>query len=84
LEDLDEFDIGFRFFKKYWNKGYATESARACLDLGFEKFGMKTIIGRARKENTASIHVLEKLGLTFTHEYEEDGENWVSYSIDHI
>ena len=26
--DKDEIDLGFRFYKKHWNKGYATESAR--------------------------------------------------------
>ena len=83
-EDLDEHDIGFRFFKKHWNSGYATESAAACLKIGFEKFGMKTIVGRARVENVASVRVLEKLGLTYSKSYEEDGENWVVYTIDHV
>lgn len=78
-EDLDEFDIGFRFFKKYWNCGYASESAEACLKLGFEQFNMPEIVGRARKENGASIRVLEKLGLVFRNEYEEDGEQWKIY-----
>ena len=27
--DLNEYDIGFRFFKRHWNKGYATEAAQA-------------------------------------------------------
>ncbi len=83
-EDKDEFDIGFRFFKKYWNAGYATESAAACLKIGFEKFDMKTIVGKARKENLASIRVLEKLGLSYSISYEEDGENWEVYSIAHV
>ena len=61
--DLDEIDIGFRFFKEYWNKGYATESAKACIDLGFQKFQMEYIVGRSRQENTASINVLKKIGL---------------------
>lgn len=61
----NEHDIGFRFFKKYWGKGYATESAQACLDLGFNKFNMPFIVGRAAKENLASIHVLKKIGLTY-------------------
>lgn len=83
-EDADEYDIGFRFFKKHWNSGYATESAAACLKIGFEKFGMKTIVGRARVENLASVRVLEKLGLSFSKTVEENGEAWVVYSIDHV
>ena len=58
-------DIGFRFFKKEWGKGYATEAAKACLVYGFEYLNLKEIIGRAAKENIASVRVLEKLGMEF-------------------
>lgn len=63
---LNETDIGFRFFKTYWNNGYATESASACLRYGFEKLKMTEIVGRAMHENHASIAVLEKIGLKYT------------------
>ena len=66
--DIDEYDIGFRFFKKYWNKGYATESALASIDVGFNRLKIATITGRAMIRNTASIRVLEKIGLSL---YEE-------------
>lgn len=81
-ESLDEFDIGFRFFRKYWNKGYATESAKLCLNLGFNKHGMKTIFGRAVKENTASIKVLEKIGMSFYESREFHGHQGVIYKIE--
>jgi RimJ/RimL family protein N-acetyltransferase len=58
-------DIGFRFFKKYWGQGFATESAKICLKYGFEQLDLKEIIGRAADENLASIHVLKKLGMKF-------------------
>ncbi|MDG4945866.1 GNAT family N-acetyltransferase [Weeksellaceae bacterium KMM 9713] len=74
-KDLDETDIGFRFFEEKWNKGYATESARACIEFGFEKLNLKTIIGRAMKENIASIKVLEKIGLQFVKEFDFDKLN---------
>ncbi len=62
---LNEHDIGFRFFKKHWNKGYATEAATACLDAGFNRFGMKQIVGRVMPENKASIRVLIKSAWSF-------------------
>ena len=46
----NETDIGFRFFKAEWNKGFATENAAACLRYGFETMHLKRIIGRAMKE----------------------------------
>ncbi len=43
-------DLGFRFFKKDWNKGYATESAKACLKYGFNHLGINEAIGRVHKK----------------------------------
>jgi RimJ/RimL family protein N-acetyltransferase len=80
-KELDEFDIGFRFMKEYWNKGYATESAKACLDLGFNKFKMPEILGRAMKENIGSIRVLGKIGLEYLKPYSFRGQEGVLYSI---
>lgn len=42
--ETDEYDIGFRFHKKYWNQGYATEAALACIALGFEKYKMQELL----------------------------------------
>lgn len=58
-------DIGFRFFEEHWGKGFATESAKACLDFGFDKLKLTEIIGRSASENKASIKVLEKLNMKF-------------------
>ncbi len=82
--ELDEFDIGFRVMKKYWNKGYATEAAMACLEIGFKRFGMKIIVGRAMKENLASIKVLQKIGLTFLEERVCGGNDGVVLRIKKI
>ncbi|GGG50166.1 GNAT family N-acetyltransferase [Epilithonimonas arachidiradicis] len=74
-KNLDETDIGFRFFEEHWNKGFATESAKACIDYGFETLNLKTIVGRAMKENLASIKVLEKIGFNFEREFDFDENN---------
>ncbi len=58
-------DLGFRFFKVYWGKGFATEAAKSCLDYGFSQLKLQTIVGRALIENIASIKVLEKIGMKY-------------------
>jgi RimJ/RimL family protein N-acetyltransferase len=77
----DEVDIGFRFFKAVWNQGFATEAAQKCIELGFDSFGIKRIVGRAMVDNIASVKVLEKLGLTFLKEFDFDGKEGVIYEI---
>ena len=78
----DETDIGFRFFETFWNQGFATESAKACINYGFENLNLKTIIGRAMKENTASIKVLEKIGLQYVKDFNFDGQEGVIFQIE--
>jgi len=57
------YDLGYRFNKKYWGKGYATETAIATRDYGFKVLMLDEIIGIADTGNHGSIHVLEKTGL---------------------
>lgn len=77
--DTNEYDIGFRFFKKYWNQGFATETAAAVLDYGFNVLHIPVIIGRAMRANSASIKVLEKIGMQFDKHFDFDGRDGVLY-----
>lgn len=82
--EYDAVDLGFRFYRKYWNRGYATESGRACLKYGFEVLGLKRIIGRAYTENHASIQVLQKCGMKFVKTYEYDNREAKLYEQSHV
>lgn len=77
--ELDEYDIGYRLMKKFWGSGYATEAAKACLELGFEQLDMPAIVGRVMPENTPSIRVLEKIGLTYKENRFTDGTEEIIY-----
>ncbi len=55
-------DLGFRIFRQYWGKGYASEAAQASAQYGWS-IGLQGIIGRAVRDNSASIRVLEKVGM---------------------
>ena len=65
LVETNQIDLGYRYFKKYWGKGYATESAKAVLDYGVNVVQLKNITARAAKANTASLNVIKKLGMVY-------------------
>lgn len=79
-----ETDLGFRFFRKYWGLGYATEAAKMCLKYGFEILKLSSIIAHVYRENGASIHVLEKCAMKFSKNIVYDGKDAFLYRIKNI
>jgi len=57
-----EIEIGYRFHKKYWGRGYATEVTKSLIEWGFENIDIESIVSFVETENTASKRVLEKCG----------------------
>ena len=80
-QDNKEYDIGFRFQRNYWNNGFATETAKRCLDYGFNQLGIEKIVGRVMKENIGSIKVLEKIGMTFKENFDFEGREGIIYEL---
>ena len=62
---LPDVDVGYAFLPEHWGQGYAFEAADATLRHGAKKFGLARVIGVVSEGNTASIRVLEKLGMRF-------------------
>lgn len=56
-------EVGYALHPAFTGKGYATEAARAVLDLGFGAYRMHRIVARLDARNTASARVLERLGM---------------------
>ncbi|MFC2187547.1 GNAT family N-acetyltransferase [Peijinzhouia sedimentorum] len=79
--EKDEYDIGFRFYKEYWNQGFATETAKKCLEFGFHNLALSVIVGRAMNANSASIKVLEKLGMSYKTTFDFNGREGLIYEI---
>lgn len=71
--DVQLTDLGYRFFRKWWGRGLATESGRASLAYGFAQLALPEIIARAQVANAASIRVMEKLGMEYWKDEEMDG-----------
>ena len=68
-------------FRAHWNRGLATEAARALLRFGFEERGFPTIRASTDALNTASIRVLEKIGMRFHKRELSNGLDTVYYTI---
>lgn len=77
---VNHYDLGYRLRRKFWGKGYATESAKASLDYGFTVLNPEddTIYAMTHIDNRASGNVLTKCGLKLIETFEMDGmvENW--------
>ncbi|HXL98721.1 MAG TPA: GNAT family N-acetyltransferase [Rhizomicrobium sp.] len=64
-EGLDRPDIGFAFLERFRGNGYATEAAAVILAHARDTLGLTPLLAITALDNTASIRVLEKIGLRF-------------------
>ena len=64
-------EIGYGFLEEYRNQGYATESVRALIDWAFKTDEADILVAETASDNSASIKVLEKLGMHRIHEANE-------------
>jgi len=78
VNEFDQVNLAFRIMKKYWNNGYATEAARACISHLFKSSEIEEIVGRAAIENIASIKVLEKIKMAY---WKEDACKSIANSV---
>jgi RimJ/RimL family protein N-acetyltransferase len=56
-------ELGFVVHPDHQGNGFATEAGAVFLRIAFEEMGLHRVIGRAEGRNTASVRVLEKLGM---------------------
>jgi len=63
------YDLGYRFIKKHWGKGYGYESAKAFVDFGFNEMNLDTICASFEHGNTGSQRIMEKCGMHFVNDF---------------
>lgn len=75
-------DLGYRFQKKYWGQGFASEAAAASLAYGFNVLHANEVHAHADSKNVASNKILTKVGLTLVEVFMHHDTpcNW--YKID--
>ncbi|MDQ6786978.1 MAG: GNAT family N-acetyltransferase [Acidobacteriota bacterium] len=64
LEDTTDVEIYYGLFKEYWQRGLATEAAKAVLRFAFESLKLPQIVAVTHPKNLSSHKVLQKLGMS--------------------
>lgn len=58
--DEHQREIGYRFRKQYWGKGYGTEVAQHMIDYCFTELKLELITADVNIDNKGSVRILEK------------------------
>ncbi len=81
-------DIGWRLKRSTWNKGYATEGAKRCLQYAFGTLNLPVIYSIATEKNIKSMHLMKKTGMKKLHNFKHpllndfpDLQTCVAYKI---
>lgn len=59
----EDIELGYTLARRAWGRGYATELGRALLAYAFDELDAARVVAQVEPANTASRHVLEKLGM---------------------
>ena len=77
-------EIGWRISSHYWGKGLATEGAKACLQAGFDRWGMDELYSFTSIHNHPSEKVMIRIDMvrqgTFAHP-SLPADHWLSEHV---
>ena len=63
------YDVGYRLIKRFWGKGFATESGKASVDYAFNNMKLPEIYATTELGNQASHNALLKIGLHYVEDF---------------
>ncbi|MEM9985822.1 MAG: GNAT family N-acetyltransferase [Bacteroidota bacterium] len=63
-------EIGWRLKRSAWGQGYATEGAKACLELAFSELKAPEIYSFTATSNRRSERVMQRIGMKHTGEFD--------------
>ena len=61
-------EVGWRLAPRFWGRGYATEAARAALDVGLRQ--VPEVVSFTAVVNEPSIRVMQRLGMRLVREFD--------------
>ena len=79
---VSEIEIGYHLRRDLWGQGLATEAALGCLNHGLTTFGYRRFVSLIHPQNTASLRVAEKVGMTLEREVEWKNKPTCVYAVE--
>ncbi len=68
-QQLDNLELGWRFARNCWGKGYATEAAENIKQALIAQGNIKKLCAIAVEENYGSVSIMKKLGMNYIKTY---------------
>ena len=72
-------ELGYWIGKPYWNRGYATEAAKAIVAYSFKVLKLNRIYAYHFTRNPASGRVLEKIGMQYEGCFRQHVKKWDNF-----
>ena len=76
---LEDYDIGFAILPEFEKKGFAYEASKKLMEIIETENICTKVFAITLPENTPSILLIKKLGLTYVNEIHEDNETLSVY-----
>jgi ribosomal-protein-alanine N-acetyltransferase len=74
-----EVELGYAFARAYWGHGYATEAAQAVVAHCFDVLDQGRVVAIIDPENSRSVRVAVKIGMTYERAVEWEGKPAILY-----
>ena len=68
-------ELGYRFVRRHWGRGYATEAAAEMLRRGFVELCLDEVVSIVAPDNPASKRVLTKIGMRLQRTFYRDTDS---------
>ncbi|HEY2882336.1 MAG TPA: GNAT family N-acetyltransferase [Pirellulales bacterium] len=65
VAERDEIEVAYAIMPEFWNQGFATEIAKASIEVGFRQLGFSELVTFTLPTNLGSRRVMEKCGFKF-------------------
>ena len=81
IEGMSEVNLGYAFRRSAWRRGFGTEVCQRVIDIALNRMGLAEVVAVISPENTASMWLAEKVGMSYWKRTTWSGQPRVVYRI---